>query len=289
MPAQTGGQDGSLLGAAFTLLKTALGYYSILLLALVSMQRSLIFQRQERAADPTYTGGRLVRLPRAGEDEAVALYFPAKEPQTVTLAYFHGNADQLGHGPASIGQDFQETHQLGFYGIEYPGYGEAAGSPNEQSIMSAADQLLRHLSALDGLSVPQEQVVLFGQSIGCAVAVEMALRGFGNWVILLSPFSSLHSMAVSAYPFVKPALDLLPFVLLDKFDNLAKVGRVRQSSLVLHGTDDEIVPLAQGQEISRGLPNATFSVLQAAHHNDVWDPKYRVISKVSTFLNAGRL
>eukprot|EP00931_Biecheleriopsis_adriatica_P102848 TRINITY_DN77759_c0_g1_i1.p1 TRINITY_DN77759_c0_g1~~TRINITY_DN77759_c0_g1_i1.p1 ORF type:complete len:282 (+),score=66.03 TRINITY_DN77759_c0_g1_i1:80-925(+) len=275
---------GHAVSSLLSCAKTVLGYYFLLLLFLVFQQRSLIFQRPSNAADPSHTGGQLVRLSVTEEEEAVALYFPAVRPEAATFAYFHGNADQLGWGPASLGRDFGKEHGLGFYGVEYPGYGYAQGTPTEESIMLAADRLLKHLTALDGLAVPQEQVILFGQSIGCAVALEMATRGFGGSIVLLSPFTSLHSMAVSAYPFIKPAISILPFMLFDRFDNLQKVEEVRLPALVLHGTQDEIVPFAQGEEIAKKLHNSRFRSIEAAGHNDVWADHYGVKEKIVEFL-----
>jgi hypothetical protein len=135
--------------------------YAAFLVLLYTAQRSIIFQAPQTVADPTATGGTLVRLPacnallltaeskkarekgkerlresrqvyrqerkgvlggRLNAPCVVAVYFKAQQNMP-TLAYFHGNADQLGWGAAYIGKCLSEQYGIGFYGIEYPGYG----------------------------------------------------------------------------------------------------------------------------------------------------------------------
>merc|ERR1739845_145191 len=124
-------------------------------------------------------GGNIIRLHNPDGGDHVAVHFPAKEPTAPTLVYFHGNADQIGLGAAYIGRRFADKFNMGFYGVDYPGYGLSGGSPSEKSIAESSSQLLAHLCSANGLRVPQERIILMGQSIGCAVAIEMAVRGFG--------------------------------------------------------------------------------------------------------------
>merc|ERR1712048_1076893 len=98
---------------------------------------------------------------------------------------------------------------VGFVGIEYPGYGLASGTPTEASIYSAAEQLLEHLSKERNLDA--SRLVLLGHSVGGGPAVEMARRGFGQRLILVSPFMSIAQMASELYPFVAPVLKAAPF------------------------------------------------------------------------------
>ena len=197
--------------------------YAAFLVLLYTAQRSIIFQAPQTVADPTATGGTLVRLPacnallltaeskkarekgkerlresrqvyrqerkgvlggRLNAPCVVAVYFKAQQDMP-TLAYFHGNADQLGWGAAYIGKCLSEQYGIGFYGIEYPGYGLSGGlETREESIYLAAEQLLEHLhDPVHGLNVDRAQTMLLGQSIGCAVAVEMAARGYGQRMV----------------------------------------------------------------------------------------------------------
>jgi pimeloyl-ACP methyl ester carboxylesterase len=86
-----------------------------------------------------------------------------------------------------------------------------------------------------------------GQSIGCVPALALAAQGIGTRNILVSPFTSVPRMATSAYPFLAPVSWLLPWIVRDPCDNSATARRVRRPTLVIHGTQDEIVPFQHGQ------------------------------------------
>ena len=202
--------------------------YLTILLALVAMQRSLIFPRPSHIAGG-HDHGKLVTLPPSGgepseEDPgAVALYMEgtsgASKADVATVMYFHGNADQIGWGGAYISQLLHKhASPPSVYAVEYPGYALAAtyGSPGETAIYAAAEAALQHLVKPvreGGLGVDRKDVVLFGQSIGGAVAVEMASRGWGErGLVLLSAFTSLPNMVDEAFPIASPALRVFPWV-----------------------------------------------------------------------------
>ena len=217
--------------------------------------------------------------------------FPAKGPDLPTLAYFHGNADQIGWGAAYIGREMSERYGFGFYGIEYPGYGISRGlEPSEESIYLGATQLLQHLTSPEGLNVPTNNVVLLGQSIGCAVALEMAARGFGSRMVLLAPFASILKMAQTAFPLFRPGLGLCPWLIRDKFNNIDKARHIRRRSfpiLILHGSHDEIVPQEQGKALAAALGEARccFAGIPGARHNNLFASEHEemVLGNISLF------
>ena len=103
--------------------------------------------------------------------------------------------------------------------------------------------------------------ILVGQSIGCAVAVEMARRGFGERMVLISPFTCIADMASALFPFLKPALQVAPWLVRDKLDNAARVPELRRDLpvLILHGDQDEVVPVAQGRALAKLLEDTRAS------------------------------
>lgn len=116
--------------------------------------------------------------------------------------------------------------------------------------------MLDHLTA--NLKVDKSMLVMVGQSIGCGAAVEMVRRGYGQKLVLLSPFTSLLALSQRIYPMFSPALKLFPFLLKDKFDNLAKAQQLNSKTLVIHGNTDEIVPYDMGRELAKEIPGAIF-------------------------------
>lgn len=157
------------------------------------------------------------------------------------------------------------------------------GSPKEETIYTSAETLLQHLQEVHG--VTRSQMVLFGHSVGCAVAVEMARRGFGCRLVLLSPFTSTLEISCAVYPFLRPALAVLPWLVLDKFDNRAKAEALAIPTLVIHGREDEVVPFAMGQELARLIPKAQFFPVPGMGHNDALD-RESVLAEIASFAGA---
>lgn len=258
--------------------------YALVLLAVFFLQRKLMFMTNPNVIDPASQGGnpQIILLDtEGGKERRAAVYFPPDDPKMPVLVYFHGNADQIGNGAAYFGNLFRQRHGLGLFGVEYPGYGLAQpGSTSEASIYEAAEALLRHL--VEELGVPSSRIVLFGQSIGCGVAVEMACRGFGSRLVLLAPFTSMSEVSTEIYPFLTPALKVMPFMVLDKFDNKAKAPELRLPTLVVHGSADEIVPFRMGKELAQLIPGAQFLPVQGVGHNDVHE-RGDILTEIALF------
>ena len=181
-----------------------------------------------------------------------------------TLVWFHGNGGNISHRVDNI---------AGLHGhlgvsiliIDYRGYGLSEGSPTEQGTYLDAEAAVAH--ALSRPDVDPERVVLFGRSLGCAVAAEMAVRHDAYAVVLESPFTSVLAMARQAYPFL-PGVGLLVG---NMYDTLDKVARIDAPIMVLHGDSDEIVPFEMGREVFEAAPEPKrFFAIRDAGHNDTY-------------------
>uniref|UniRef100_A0A7S1IK62 Serine aminopeptidase S33 domain-containing protein n=1 Tax=Eutreptiella gymnastica TaxID=73025 RepID=A0A7S1IK62_9EUGL len=265
--------------------------YMMILILLMMMQRQLIYQKPlgSDIADPTLTGGKLVNL----SSRVLALHFPVEDDRAPTVVFFHGNGDQLGWGAAFLGPHFN-TQGCGFYGIEYPGYGLATGRTTEMSIHSAAKEAIEFLTLPEpeGLGVRLDQVVLFGQSIGAAVAMEAAIQGLGNKVVLLSAFLSIPHMAqeVGGRATQWLSLDLLRVGIHDEYDNMKKAPGLRVPVSILHGDNDTIVPFNHSVQLHQLIPGADFHRLENVGHNDVFfdvESESQVIKIVAEFAKRG--
>ncbi|MBK7858340.1 MAG: alpha/beta hydrolase [Archangiaceae bacterium] len=181
------------------------------------------------------------------------------------VVFFHGNAD-------CAGEQQWLADQLGhsFVAVEYPGYGALPGSPSEEAIYTAAEAQLQGL--------PRERLVLVGQSIGSGPAVELARRGYGRKLVLLSPFTSLPDAAQLTLPWL-PARWLTR----DRFDSASKAPGISVPVLVIHGDRDEVVPYPLGARLAPLFPHGELMTISGAHHNDLWDHR-EVIERVRAFL-----
>ncbi|MBI5200108.1 MAG: alpha/beta hydrolase, partial [Elusimicrobia bacterium] len=117
--------------------------------------------------------------------------------------------------------------------------------------------------------------VFYGESLGCGVAVELALRHPPEALILESPFTSTVDMAKLVFPFLPAGL-----LVRDRFDNLSKIGDVRSRLLVMHSPDDEVVPFSMGRALFEAAPEPKDFVKLRGSHNDGF------LQAGDTYLNA---
>ncbi len=207
---------------------------------------------------------RLLYLPPASKAPAVSRV-PAQGP---VIVYFHGNAMAAGE----MGWLADLFGDYGFVAIEFPGYGALPGEPTEASIDAAAE------AQLTALGLPNERVVLLGQSIGTGPAVEMAKRGWGSKLVLVTPFTSLPEVAQSHFPWL-PAR----WLTLDRFDSAAKAPGIAAPVLIVHGDRDEVIPYALGARLAPLFPHAELFTVPGGTHNALWsDPS--VVAKIRGFL-----
>lgn len=180
---------------------------------------------------------------------------------TSTIVWYHGNGGNISHrlDQAKI---LVDRFRADVFLLDYRGYGKSEGRPDEPGLYR--DGAAAYAEARRR-GVPPERIVLYGESIGSAVALEVALHEPCGGLVLQSPFVSVPAMARDIYKII-PA-----FLVRTKFDNSIKIGRVSAPKLILHGDRDEIVPLAHAQRLFElAAPPKRLVVLQGAMHNDTY-------------------
>jgi fermentation-respiration switch protein FrsA (DUF1100 family) len=199
-------------------------------------------------------------------------FLPVKGSRRVVLVS-HGNAGNVSHrlDRARLIQLRLAADVLLF---DYRGYGRSEGSPDEAGTYRDARAAYRWLREQGH---GPERIVLFGESLGSAVALDLALDAEARALVLESPFTSIPDMARAVYWFV-PVWPLVR----TRYDNLAKVPRLHMPLLVLHGERDEIVPFAQGRRLFEAAPEPKrFYAIPGAGHNDTYvtggEPYWRTL------------
>mgnify|MGYP001040937173 CR=1 FL=1 len=187
--------------------------------------------------------------------------FPLEGDRPVLL-FSHGNAGNISHRLDNVRLLLNEGLQVFIF--DYRGYGRSAGKPSEEGIYKDGLAAYDFLSEKEGFS--SRTIIPFGRSLGACVALEIALRRSVRAIILESAFTNTKEMAASI-PLFKPFSYLLPA----HYNNLAKIGKVSVPKLLVHGTDDEIVPFSMGQELFDAAKEPKrFFPLQGAGHNDTY-------------------
>jgi fermentation-respiration switch protein FrsA (DUF1100 family) len=184
-------------------------------------------------------------------------WLPA-EGATRALLFLHGNAGNASHRLPNAAELVRlGTHVLL---LDYRGYGLSEGRPSEAGVYADARAGLAHLVETRGIG--EGRIVVFGRSLGGAVAVDLVQDRDVAGLILESTFTSVADMARSLLP---PAA---PFVR-GRFDAESKIARLRAPLLFFHGDRDEIVPYALGQKLFEAAPGPkAFETLEGAGHND---------------------
>lgn len=181
----------------------------------------------------------------------------------ITILWFHGNGGNISHRLDNI----RLRHDLlgaNLFIFDYRGYGQSEGTASEEGTYRDGDAAIQYLHSR--ADVDPTRVVFLGESLGSAVAVEMATTRACAALILESPFLSIAEMAKVSFPFL-PIGSLLQ----TKYDTLSKIGRVSAPLLIIHGEDDEIVPFRHGRRLfeAAGEPKEFYAIKQA-RHNDLY-------------------
>ncbi len=161
-------------------------------------------------------------------------------PARGAVLYLHGNAGNVSHRGDSITR-WQQEFGVGVLVVDYPGYGRSTGRPTEAGCCAAADA--GHAWLAGEARVPAERILLYGGSLGCAVAIDLAARLPHRAIVLVSAFTSVRDMARRLVPWLPRRW------VRDRFDNLAKIGSCRRPVFIAHGTADRLVPFEQGERL----------------------------------------
>lgn len=234
-----------------------LAYLAVMVLAYTA-QRAILFPAPHRAEGtlPSEQGFRRLTPPAGPVVDVLYLPAPAGAP---TVVHFHGNGEEIGY-LLEFGTALRERG-LGFLAVEYPGYGAVPGHPSEEGLYAAAEVALAELRAS---GVGPEATVLSGRSIGTGVAVEMAKRGHGSRLMLLAPYTSIVELGQRALPFLPVSL-----LMRDKFLSESKAADIHLPVFIVHGEEDEIIPVEMGRRLGQRFPRATVETVPGAHHNDL--------------------
>jgi fermentation-respiration switch protein FrsA (DUF1100 family) len=182
----------------------------------------------------------------------------AKPGARIATLFLHGNAGNVTH---------RVDHALAINRagsavlvLDYRGYGKSQGSPNERGLYLDAEA---GYDALVHLGFDSAHIVLQGESLGTAVAAELASRRRCAGLILEAPLASLSEMAGTVAPFVGP-------LFVHGFNTKAAIRKVRAPVLIIHGDVDQIVPFSQGQAVfAAANPPKDFWRVANAGHNDL--------------------
>lgn len=245
------------------LLKIGLGLavLGVLLVVAWSQQRFLIYAPDASRVPPA-AGGLAeveeIQLKAPDGVELVAWYGKAR-PGQPTLLYFHGNAGNLLSRAGRMGEYLAKGR--GMLMLSYRGYGGSGGRPTEAN--NVADAGLAYRWLLEN-GVAPGNILLYGESLGSGVAVQLAEKEPVGGVILDAPYTSIADVGARIYPF----LPVQRFII-DRYDSLSRIDRIDAPLLIVHGELDTLIPITMGRELfQRAREPKQFGAIAGAGHAD---------------------
>ena len=229
-----------------------------------SVERGLIYHPvRGLVADPATVGLAFRDVDFVAEDGVRLHGWLVRGRLPTTVLWCHGNAGNISHRVAKL-QLFARELGVGVFLFDYRGFGRSEGAPTEAGLVrdtAAARQAMIREGA------DPSRLVYFGESLGAAPAIDLALAAPPLALVLEAPFTSIAAMAHQ----VLPGAGVL---MKTRWDSLSKIPRVRAPLLVLHGDVDEVIPIAQGRELfAAARTSKAFVGVKGARHNDVFEAR----------------
>ena len=201
-------------------------------------------------------------------------WFHLKDLKKKTILFFHGNAGTLDNRIYKL--NFLGNLDINFLIIAWRGYSGSSGKPTEPGLYQDAKSAVSWLN-LKGIA--EKNIILYGESLGTAVAVEIGQNKDFAGIILEAPFTSMVDLGQKYYPFFP-----VRFLLKDKYESKNKIKNLKSPVLVLHGRKDKIVPFYMGEKIFEMANSPKFKYFtDLDDHMMNFDDK--LIDEIDLFIN----
>lgn len=215
--------------------------YAVVAVAAFVLQRRLMyFPDPERVAPASFNlQGVKERIIDAPDGARLISWYAPAAPGQPTLLYFHGNAGNLASRSERVRRFIGRGY--GVLILSYRGYGGSTGTPSERT--NVADAKLAYEALIED-GIEPDDIIVYGESLGSGVAVQLAAGNAVGGLVLDAPYTSIVDVAALAYPY----LPVRPFMF-DRYETMRYLPRVEAPLLVMHGEDDRVIPVDMGKAI----------------------------------------
>ena len=243
----------------------ALVIYVALIVLLYVLQRSMLYHPDQTIPDPVALGVpemTALRIPTEDGLELLAWWRAPRDPISPVLLIIHGNAGNIGDRAHKVRDYLDEGY--GVLLLSYRYNARTGGDPSEAHLFADARTAIMFLLQ-EG--VPDDRIVLFGESLGSGIAVAMAAEFPVGALVLEAPYSSMPDMAQHHYWYAPSR-----WLVRDKFDSMSRISKVSAPILVIHGEADTLIPPKFGRRLFDAAPEPKQAhFLPKARHNDLLD------------------
>jgi len=243
----------------------ALAVYVGFIAVLYTAQRSLLYHPDQSIPDPAAYDVPQMTAIRVGTADGYALlawWRPPTAQENPVLVYFHGNAGHIGERADKI-RDYLDAG-FGVLLLSYRYNAGSGGEPGEDALLADGRAAMTFLKAQ---GIAGRRIVVYGESLGTAVAVAMAATHEVGAVVLEAPYGSMAELAQYHYWYAAAR-----WLIRDRFDSMARIGAIGAPLLVVHGRLDRLIPPRFGQTLYDAAPQPKeIHLIEQAQHNDLLD------------------
>ena len=251
--------------------------YSSVLIVLFIFQRNLMYHPDEN----NYFGDKLevniekVKIKTPDKINLLSWFHKKDLKKFKTIIYFHGNAGTLENRIHKLNH-FKDMN-VNFLIISWRGFSGNDGKPSEEGLYVDGNSAINWLKNL-GLS--EEDIIIYGESLGTGVATEIAQNSNFAGLVLETPFTSMVEAAKNFYPYIPVGL-----LLKDKYKNKLKIKNINIPVLVMHGESDQIVPFWMGKKIYEMANQPKYSYF-TKYDDHMMEYNDKLILKLNTFIES---
>ncbi len=254
----------------------AICFYLVIILIMFIFQRSLLYLPSKGKIDKSYYAETELKKIEFITSDGLLLKSLFKRPSSKEksiIMVFHGNAGHIGHRVEKFIPFLEEGH--GLFLVEYRGYGENSGKPSESGFYKDGQAAINFLSEQN---IPKNKTILYGESLGCGLAVKFSTQDTFEATILEAPYTSIADVASRHYWYLPTKL-----LVLDRFDILSIVKKIKSPLLVIHGEKDDVISINFGKKVFKSAPEPKKAIFVSdAGHNNLYE--FKIFDKIKHFL-----
>ncbi len=256
---------------------------SFVLIYLIILSLTYIFQRNllYHPSENNYSGDKIsvsvqkIKIKTQDELELLSWYHKKNSKDYKTILFLHGNAGSLENRIHKI--NHFKNMNVNFLLLSWRGFSGNNGKPTEKGLYEDARSAVRWLASI---GVAEKDIIIYGESLGTGVAIEIAQNKKFAGIILESPFTSMIAAGKDKYPYLP-----VKFLLKDKFESDKKIKNIKSPILIMHGKVDKLVPFHMGKKIYE-LANEPKYFYFSDYDNHMMEYNNNLLKALKKFINS---
>jgi len=249
--------------------------YFLIIINVYFFQSTLLYKPTENnySNDKISVSVEKIKIPTTDDIEILSWYHDKNTKKNKTILFLHGNAGSLENRIHKINK-FKDIN-INFLIIAWRGFSGNEGKPNEKGLYDDASSAVKWLKSK---GVFENDIIIYGESLGTGVAVEIAqFQSFGG-IILESPFTSMIDVGKDKYPFLP-----VKIILKDRYESNKKIKNIKIPIMIMHGKLDNIVPFRMGEKMYQLASEPKYSYF-SDYDNHMMEYNKKLLETLKSFI-----